>query len=212
MFAAAGTLYAVLLAFMIIVMWENLNTARAATYNEADQLANVYWVEHSLPLPGGAAIDALSLDYAHTVIETEWPLMAKRGDSSTDATHIDQRIRSAVFGFVPRSGQQQVLYQQAVSSVNAFTDARRDRQNEIGDVLPGLLWVVLIIGAVVNVGFCLFFGIENKAMHICMVVGFAGLIVTSLFVIKAMEHPFAGSIRVGPDAFEQFLSHLPPQR
>ena len=80
----------------IIVMWENLNTARAATYNEADQLANVYWVEHSLPLPGGAAIDALSLDYAHTVIETEWPLMAKRGESSTDATHIDQQIPLAV--------------------------------------------------------------------------------------------------------------------
>ena len=42
-------------------------------------------------------------------------------------------------------------------------------------MLPGLLWVVLIIGAVVNVGFCLFFGIENKAMHICMVVGLSRL-------------------------------------
>src|ERR1700684_2385372 len=67
-FAAIAVCYAVLLAFVVVVGWESLTTARETTYTEADQLANVYWISRNLPPPQGAAIEALSLEYAHTVV------------------------------------------------------------------------------------------------------------------------------------------------
>src|ERR1700677_4617364 len=80
-FAAVAVFYAVLLAFVVVVGWENLDSARTATYTEADQLANIYWISRHLPSPQGAAIEGLSLKYTHTVIGIEWPLMEK-GESS----------------------------------------------------------------------------------------------------------------------------------
>jgi hypothetical protein len=68
-FATIGVFYAVLLAFVVIVGWEALTSARNTTYTEADQLANVYWISRYLPSPQGAAIEGLTLKYAHTVIE-----------------------------------------------------------------------------------------------------------------------------------------------
>ncbi|HKB29450.1 MAG TPA: DUF4239 domain-containing protein [Streptosporangiaceae bacterium] len=210
-FAAVGVLYAVLLAFVVIVVWENLNAARDTTYSEANQLADIYWISRSLPVAEGATIEGLTLKYAHTVITQEWPLMAERR-SSIQATDIVYLIRDDVFGFQPRSPQQQALYAEALTSVNGFSSARRNRLDAIGEVIPALLWAALIIGAVMTVGFCLLFGLQNKTAHIGMVAMLAVLITISLLLIRDMEYPFAGSIRIGPAAFEVFLSHLPPPR
>src|ERR1700732_5105881 len=69
-FAGVTVFYAVLLAFVVIVGWENLTSARETTYTEANQLASVYWISRNLPSPQGAVIEGLSLKYAHTVIDT----------------------------------------------------------------------------------------------------------------------------------------------
>jgi hypothetical protein len=41
-----------------------------------------------------------------------------------------------------------------------------------------------------------------------MVVALAGVIALVLFTIAAMEHPFSGGARVGPEAFELVLNRF----
>ncbi|MGP8001706.1 MAG: hypothetical protein ACLPKI_30930 [Streptosporangiaceae bacterium] len=210
-FAGIAVLYAVMLGFVVIVGWEDLGSARANTYSEADQLSNIYWISRSLPPPQGPAITSLTLKYAHTVIDREWPLMNK-GESSPQAQAVLNQIRSHVFAFQPRSGQQQALYEQALTSVNDLSAARRDRLDAMNDTVPEPLWVALIVGAVITVGFCLLFGVQDQAVHIGMVTGIAALITISLLLIKSMQYPFAGNPHIGPGAFEVFLRGLPPLR
>ena len=210
-FAGVAVLYAVLLAFVVILGWETLSSARATTYSEADQLSNVYWISRSFPAPQGPAIEHLTLDYAHTVIDREWPLM-NRGKSSLEAQVLLNQIRSAVFRFMPRSGQQQALYEQAVVSVNSLTAARRDRLDAMSETVQEPIWVALITGGVITVGFCLLFGVKSRTVHIVMVVGIAALITISLILIKNMQYPFAGNPHIGPEAFEVFLRSLPSSR
>jgi Protein of unknown function (DUF4239) len=207
-FAGIAVLYAVLLAFVVILGWETLSSARATTYSEADQLSNVYWISHSLPAPQGPAIERLTLDYAHTVIDREWPLM-NEGKSSPEAQDLLNQIRADVFRFMPRSEQQQALYEQAVVSVNGLTAARRDRLDAMNETVPDPLWVALIVGGFITVGFCLLFGLESRAVHVTMVVGIAALITISILLIKNMQHPFAGDPHIGPEAFEVFLRSVP---
>jgi hypothetical protein len=45
-----------------------------------------------------------------------------------------------------------------------------------------------------------------------MVLTLAGLVVVSLLVVKEMSYPFSGSTKVGPEAFDVFLSRLPTPR
>jgi Ni/Fe-hydrogenase subunit HybB-like protein len=207
-FAGVAVLYAVLLAFVVIVGWETLSSAHATTYTEADQLSNVYWIARSLPAPQGPAIEDLTLKYAHTVVNREWPLM-NEGKSSPEAQNLLTQIRAEVFRFSPRTGQQQVLYEQAVVSVNGLTAARRDRLDAMTEEVPEPIWVALIFGAVIVIGFCLLFGVKSRTVHIGMVLAIAALITICLILIKDMQYPFAGNPHVGPEAFEVFLRAIP---
>jgi uncharacterized membrane-anchored protein len=209
-FAGVAVLYAVMLAFVVIVGWEDLSSARATTYSEADQLANVYWVSRNLPPPQGPAIAGLTVAYAHTVIDIEWPLM-NQGESSPKAQAILNQIRDRVFAFQPRTGQQQALYEQALTNVNELSAARRDRLASMSETVPEPLWVALIVGGVITVGFCLLFGLENQAVHIAMVVGIAALITISLLLVKDMQYPYAGDPHIGPESFKIFLEIVQPR-
>ena len=210
-FAGVAVLYAVLLAFVVILGWETLNGAHATTYTEADQLSNIYWIARSLPAPQGPAIEGLALKYAHTVIDREWPLM-NEGKTSPEAQDLLTQIRADVFRFSPRTRQQEVLYEQVVVSVNGLTAARRDRLDAMTEEVPEPIWVALIAGAVITIGFCLLFGLKNLAVHIGMVLAIAALITISLILIKDMQYPFAGNPHVGPEAFEVFLRSIPSSR
>lgn len=209
-FAGVAVLYAVMLAFVVIVSWEGLGSARATTYSEADQLANVYWISRNLPPPQGPAVASLTVAYADTVVDIEWPLM-NQGETSPQAQALLNQIRDRVFAFQPRTGQQQALYEQALGNVNDLSAARRDRLASMNDVVPEPLWVALIAGGVITVAFCLLFGLENQAVYIAMVVGIAALITISLLLVKEMQYPFAGDPRIGPEAFKIFLDNVQPR-
>jgi hypothetical protein len=204
-FGAVAVMYSVLLAFVAIVGWETLSSARQTEQTEANELANIFWISRSLPSPPGETIEVLTLKYADTVIYQEWPLMGK-GKSSPAADGLLRQIRADLFGFAPRTDQQQVLYQQAVSSMQELSGARRDRLDMINEQIPEALWVALIVGGVLAVGFCLTFGVESKRAHIVMVLVYAAIVTLVLLLIKDMQHPFGGNPHIGPDSFEIFLS------
>ncbi|QMU79983.1 DUF4239 domain-containing protein [Streptacidiphilus sp. PB12-B1b] len=210
-FAGVGVLYAVLLGFVVISVWGNVGAAQQTTFNEADSLAGVYWISRSLPLPLGAQIEHQTLDYANTVETTEWPLMS-RHRSSPQATQLVYDIRNSVLAYQPATLQQQVLYDHAVTDVENLASARRERLNQVQDSVPPILWVALIAGAVLTVGFTFLFGLSNSLAHGLMVLSLGALVVASLILIKEMDYPFSGVTRVDPTAFRVFLSRLPPPR
>ncbi|GAA2154772.1 hypothetical protein GCM10009760_53990 [Kitasatospora kazusensis] len=210
-FAGVGVLYAVLLAFVVIAVWGNVDAARKTTFKEADALAGVYWVSRSMPLPLGAEIERNTLAYAHTVQDTEWPLMADQ-ESSPAATQLVYQIRSEVFSYQPTTPAQQVLFDHAVTRIEDLASARRERLNEVGDLVPPILWVALITGAVLMIGFTFLFGLSNTVAHALMVLSMAALVALSLILIKEMNYPFGGVTKVEPTAFRVFLERLPPPR
>jgi len=74
--------------------------------------------------------------------------------------------------------------------------------------LPTILWVVLIVGGVIVVGFTYLFGLENNTVHTLVVASLALIISLTLFTVAALDHPFRGDIIVHSDAFEQVLDRF----
>jgi hypothetical protein len=50
--------------------------------------------------------------------------------------------------------------------------------------------------------------LENTWSHRLMVVTLAGVISLVLFTVGALEYPFSGGARIGPDAFELILDRF----
>jgi uncharacterized membrane protein YgaE (UPF0421/DUF939 family) len=50
-YAVVGVIYAVLLALMVIAVWEDYEKARDTVEQEANALAEIFWLAHGLPEP-----------------------------------------------------------------------------------------------------------------------------------------------------------------
>jgi hypothetical protein len=203
-YAVLGVAYAVLLGLMVIAVWEQWERAKATVDGEASQLAEIYWIAHQLPQPEGRHIQELAHSYAEVVVDEEWPLMAQ-GEFSPKAWATIDEIRDSVQGLNASTDDQLLLDQQALERVHGLADARRDRLLAAEEGLPAIMWVVLIGGGFIVVGFTYLFGMENNLTHILMVAALAMIISSVLFMVASLNFPFRGDVHIGPDAFEQIL-------
>jgi hypothetical protein len=83
-YAVVGVAYAVLLAFVVIVVWQDYERAKETVESEANELAGVYLLADRFPGSSGERVQELARSYAKTVVEEEWPLM-EEGESSERA-------------------------------------------------------------------------------------------------------------------------------
>ncbi len=214
-YAALGVIYAVLLALVVIAVWEEYGRARVTVESEANALAEIFWLAHQLPEPEGPHVQELARSYAEEVVDGEWPLMERGRTPLMEHTRatptgwvlIDD-IRATVQGYEPRTEAGQELYAEGLDQVQRLADARRTRLVAAEESIPAVLWVVLVAGGVVAVGFTYLFGLEHTESHALMVASLAGVIALVLFTIGVLDHPFSGGARIEPSAFDLVLNRF----
>ena len=111
-------------------------------------------------------------------------------------------------GFEPRTEAEAQLYAEGLDQIDRLGDDRRMRFVAAEEGIPGVLWAVLVFGAVVAVGFTYLFGLQNTWAHRLMVMSLTAVIALVLFTIGVMEYPFSGGARVDPGAFELILERF----
>jgi len=214
-YAALGVIYAVLLALVVISVWEEYQTAGETVEQEANATAEIFWLGYQLPAPEGPHLQELAQSYAIEVVHKEWPLMARgqqppleqEAGTPTGWTIIDD-IRLSIQGFQPRTKGEEQLFSKGLDDVENLADARRMRLVAAEEGVPGILWSVLVVGGVAAVGFTYLFGLESTWAHRLMVVTLAAVIGLVLFTVGALGHPFAGGARIGTGAFDLILERF----
>ena len=207
MFAVLGVAYAVLLGLMVVAVWQDYETAQASATREANDVATVFWLARGLPQPEARRTQELARSYARVVAEEEWPMLG-RGEESSIAWELLDDLRGGVVALHPTTPTQVALYDNELQAVRDLGDDRRDRLLEANQGLPALLWAVLLVGGVIVVGFTYLFGLRSTTIHTLMVAALALTIGLVLFTIAALDFPFRGDIRVGPDAFQSVLARI----
>jgi high-affinity Fe2+/Pb2+ permease len=92
-----------------------------------------------------------------------------------------------------------------LQQVDQISGARRERLVMADGIVPGIIWLVLFGGAVITIGFTFFFGTENLRAQMLMTGALSVLIFTGLFTIVIIDHPFAGAVKVSPEALVTVL-------
>ena len=208
-YAVVGVIYAVLLALTVIAVWEEHEAAKATVRDEANDLADVFWLARGLPEPEGPRLQELARSYATVVAEEEWPLMARGDGCSAEAWALIDEMRLGMQNLGVDARSDQVLFERGLERIDALAEARRMRMVEAEEGIPAVLWAVLVFGGIITVSFTYLFGSENTwSSHRLMVAAVAGLIALVLFTVGSLEYPFSGGTRVGPEAFELVLDRF----
>lgn len=207
-FATVGVIYAVLLGFAVIVVWEKFHDAEAAVMQEASAASTLYRLSDGLAADAAPRLRDGLTQYLHATIAEDWPAM-ERGQESPAVT----RTLTAIYDDVLREkpgGTPSPVLSEMLAQLDALTAARRARLQLASGAAPGAVWVVLLVGAVITVGFTFFLASRNLRAQILMVGMLSVLIFLALLVIITIDHPFTGPVHVHPEPLELVLDEFAP--
>jgi hypothetical protein len=199
-----GVIYAVLLAFTTIIVWEQYDTTSRNLTNEALYYSDVARTSLGIPEPLRSEFRAALDQYFDTVIEEEWHKL-EYGGQSDKVLAAGKKVNSVFARFEPATEKEKIVFQQVLNKLNAAGEMRRDRIISAHEGVPPVIWMVLIVGALITISFAFFFGSENLLAQIIMTVMLAALIAVVLFTILVLDYPFIGDMKITTEALEHML-------
>ena len=211
MLSIIGVTYAVLLAFVAMLAWDNFNRAKAASYAEAGLMRDVANVAAGFAEPAQSALRGSITGYARTVITVEWPAQAEGRHSDRAAGYLDAMDRTAM-GLRPSTTAEGNLQAQLLQALMRLEDARQERTAAADSALPAIVWIVLLLGGGLTIAFASFLGAPSLAMHLAMASALAVSGALVLTLIVALNNPFRGDFRVSAEPFERVLVQIAAPR
>jgi hypothetical protein len=203
-FATVGVLYAVFLAFAIILVWQKYSDADATVAKEAGAAASIYHLSKGIPEASGAALRSSLGNYLKLVVSDEWPAM-ERGERSKPAHQALESMYAALVTAANGEQRDSALASELFHQLDVLTAARRTRLLAAEGSVPAIVWVVLFGGATATIAFALFFGTKNLRAQSIMMGLLSALIFAELLIVVAIDRPFTGTVKVEPQALTDVL-------
>jgi protein-S-isoprenylcysteine O-methyltransferase Ste14 len=205
--ALVGGVFAVLIAFIAIVVWEQFGQASTLVLRESNAAGDVWRLAYGYPEPLRTQIRDGVRRYLETVIKEEWPQQAK-GKTVGRTWRILEDVHRAMLRFEPTTRGQEIIHTEQLRDVNTIMDQRRIRLQAAREGIAPQVWMVVLAGCALMIALMWFFGAESFAAHMGMTVCLSISIGLMIFLIAALDYPFRGDMGIGPEAFEEVLVNL----
>jgi hypothetical protein len=198
--------YSILLAFVVVVVWQGYENTGDRIEVEASKVFNLYRSSYAFSDSTTAKIQRAVIDYSQSVVNDEWPALAH--DTLSKVTQQKyNKVWEMIYDVKPRTESEKIWYQSMVQSANQFGEARMLRISDMDSSIPNLMWQMLFTGAVLIIVFASFFKSVNTKLHFIKVIMLSTIIIFSLCLINLLDHPFKGALQLEPTAFEKILNH-----
>jgi hypothetical protein len=206
-YAVLGVVYAVLLVFISVVVWEEFRGAKSNVEEEARAISDLNRLSAVLAEGDRARLQDSLLEYSRIVVDQEWPAMARRGASPAAEAALS-RVFDAALIITMSENLPESIRETALELTIAITDSRRQRLDSADGAIPDVLWVVILIGGTTTLFFTWFFGSRNANAQAAMTAMLSLTIVMVIYVSALLDRPFTGSLGVSPMVLEHTIKAL----
>jgi Protein of unknown function (DUF4239) len=201
MLGVVAALFGLLLAFVIIIAYQNYLSAGADVSREADALASIVRDSDAFPKSDGIRVRGAVGEYARAITDDEWPQM-RDGRSSPAASRALDGVVAALQTTQPRSPAARGFYNDSVSQLNDALVARRDRLEAASGGLPWELTSLILFSAFVILGYALLVGSPHFWFHALGPVAIGIVVAFSLVVLFDLSYPFSGDVTISPQPYK----------
>ncbi|MBW5482906.1 bestrophin-like domain [Streptomyces bambusae] len=198
-----GAIYGIILAFVVVTLWTQMENTQNVVADEATDLALVVRSAEVFPPADRARVERAVSDYVHAVVEVQWPRMRAGRPSyaaTSDQTHA---MYTALQAYEPATARAQTFYDEAAARLNDAAGQRRARITMAEQSLPVLLQVLVYGGALVILPLTFLFGLRSLRMQLLFVSAVAALIGFSLLLVLVLDRPFAGELSVSSTPYKE---------
>lgn len=188
-----GTMFAVMLAFVILFALQSFQRAREGASIEAVAVNEMNAVATLLPPPTSDRLRGGLICYGRAVVHDEWPAMEEGRSSDLAESWIDALHRD-FSATTPQGAREEAAYSQWFDQAAQRRDGRRERLAEASPTLPLPLWFALGIGAALTLVYMVVQADPREvppiqALPIACV---SALITAGLLLVIFLDHPYAG--------------------
>ena len=206
-FGLIGILYSLVLAFVIVAVWEEYEDIERDVSKEATKLRAIVSYSEELPDSVGNKIRAAVKEYVTIVVNKEWTAMEENNVNRITSNAL-QYIRNVTFKGVATSDKEQTILRLTHDQISDIMDLRQERLSRNHSHVPGLVWMVLIVGSVVTIVFSYFFFVEPFWLRVLTGVFLTGMIALCMFLVYMLDHPFLGSSKISDQPFIEVLESI----
>lgn len=200
MLGVVAALFGLLLAFIIVIAYQNYADAQGNVTGEADALSALVRDSGAFQPTERDRVRASIGAYVRTVVGEEWPRMREGNDSAQAWADVDG-IFATLQRVEPKSPSAVAFYDDSVRQLNVALDARRNRLDDAGGGLPWVIGALLFVGSLVIVGYAILIGSRSFWFHAIGAGAIALIIGMSLVVLVALIYPFSGDLAIDPGPF-----------
>ena len=197
--ASFSVIYGILLGLVAVGVYANYAGMADNVTREATTLAGLYSDTSGFSEPNRTTLRTDLRAYAKDTIERDWPDQV-RGVVPAAGTARMVAIQKDFEAIHPTEKTEEIAYAEAFGQFEKLVELRSGRLTSISQGIPGLLWWVLWIGAILSIGLVWMLDMEAHIHGILTVVlsMFLGIVI---FVIVDLDKPFRGDGIVNADSY-----------
>jgi hypothetical protein len=200
--AALSIVYGVLLAFTVVVVWEQMNKTRRLVEDEANRLADLWRLVSRFD---GQPADQLreGLRQYALITRAEWQNEIAGDDDRDPAGASLATFWQALIATGPRTRGEQIVHGHVLKQFEEFSRVRSERRLSDSERLHPVMWLLLVAGAVATIGSMFFFTVQEVWIQGMLSALVGGVLGFTMFVIHDLDDPFDGVWYVGPAPIER---------
>jgi len=199
--------YGLATALTAVQVWEGYERAKDIVEQEASSLGTFYRNVSQYPEPVRSVLRGQTRAYTYQLIHDAWPEQ-RRGMIPIEGVRSMDEIQPNLMGFVPTNEAQKGMALETLASYGRLVDARRIRVNSLERKLPGVLWVVIVLGAFISLVSAFYFPVLDPRLHRVQVGLLATFIGLVIFIILALDRPFQGDLAVKSTPYQIVYEQL----
>jgi len=193
--------YTLILSLTAVGAWSEYQAANERVSREVAAMEVLQRRALLYPEPMRTEMDTLIRDYARTVADEEWPQQRSGIHPSAAKSRIN-KIMMLVGDFEPKSLPDQMVHAETLRELTTASEARRARIHATSSSLPGVVWLVMLVGAgLALVGATTFVPVDDRGAHVALVSIMAAFVGLVVFVTVALDHPFQGAVTPSEQGF-----------
>ena len=190
-FGVLGVAFAVLLAFVMFLAFENYIRAREGASREAVAISELNRITRLFPAAQREELRNDLACYARAVVSDEWPRMREGRESDVVVGWL-ARIESTVDTMPLDTTRTEVALHHWLDEMAVRREGRRARLAEATPAIPEAVWLTLVLGAGLTIAYLVVFADRRERWwtQAVMVGSITALIVAGLLVVNFLDHPY----------------------
>lgn len=191
-----SVLCALLLTFMIVLLWQSYDTLQESVVNEAKTIGTLEIFTESLPKKYDLKISGILEEYVNTLIDDEWVKM-ETGQVSAKASELLLALRYAIESIDPTDPVLSGYRHEMLQDYNDIVFARDMRIDHLESTIPHFFIFTIMANLLcMFLLLCLLNPASHKRSHFFFLILTSAILGLNFSFLIVLDYPFSGELSI----------------